>query len=333
MTNIPSLFEYRMGVEATDGWGTAVAQTLKLMNVENLDFTPIVESEQVKDMRGTQAPAYQSVHNRTTGTATMSGWLNVEQFPYWACSLLQDVDPTTDADGGVWNWVAPGSDGQPDILSYTIAKGIVGDVNTVKSLRGATVQSMNITGATNQPLRITNNFIGVAIDTDTFDSDSEPDITTQLLTSCHTTFYIDPASDAVGTTLIENTGFSFDLNVNSNREVFNYLGSCTPGNYRPARFEGSLKLGLELNATSAAYLDDILTTATNGVFERVVRILMQIDTDNYIQVDFNGVALEAPQLYPDADQISTIDLMLMGQYNATLGNWLKVESRNTVDAI
>lgn len=331
MTNVQPLFEYRMGIESTSAYGTAVAQTLKLMDVENFDITPIIESTQVKDRRGTLQPGYKSIHNRSTGTATLAGWLNLEQSPYWFNSLFQDVDPTTDAAGGTWDWVAPTSDGAPAVNSFTIAKGVAADANSVKSLRGAIVRDMQISGAVNEPLRITTNFLGVAVDTDTFDSDAEADVTTQILRGCDVSLYVDPDSDAVGTTAITTTGFDFDLNINSNREMFYKLGSCNPSNYREGRWEGSLRLGLELNATSAGYLDSILTT-TSSPLKHVVRVLAQIDTDNYVQFDFNGVTLESPQLYTDRDGIATVNIMYQGEYGATLGNFLKVQARNAVDA-
>jgi len=319
-----------MGTEATDAWGTAVAQSVKLMNIDSFDITPLVESAQVKDMRGSLAPGHQSIHNRTTATATMNGMLTVEQSPYWFNSLLQTVTPTVDTEA-TWNWAAPLT-ASPAISSYTIAKGNVNDAGSIKSLSGAIVRSLNISGAVNQPLAFTANFIGKSADTDTFDSDAEADVSTTILTGCDVAIYIDPSSDAAGTTAITNTGFDFSLDINSNRDVFNYLGSCTPGNWRDARFEGALTLGLELNTTSAAYLDAILTTSTAGIFERVVRIKATEGTD-YLQIDFNGVALEAPQLFTDRDGITTINLVLNGQYNATLANWLKVEAFNTVTAL
>jgi hypothetical protein len=332
MTNIPALFEIRMGIEATDAWGTAVAQTVKLMDVEDFNLTPMMESVQIKDRRGTLAPGYSSLLNKLHGSATLSGFLNLEQSPYWFNSLLQDVTPTTDAAGNTWNWVAPGSDGAPPVNSFTIAFGVPADINSVKSLRGATVRDIQISGAVNDQLKLTANFIGAAVDTDTFDSDAEADVTTQILKGCDVSLWIDPDSDAVGTTAIASTGFDFDLNINTNRETFTYLGSAAAGNYREARYEGSLRLGLELNTTSAAYIDSILSTSSDALTKKVVRILAQVDTDNYLQFDFNGVALEAPQLFSDRDGISTIDLMLVGQYGATLGNWLKVEARNSADA-
>lgn len=330
MTNIPDLYEYRVGTESTDAWGTAVAQTVKFMNIETFDITPMVESSQVKDMRASLAPGHQSIHNRTTATATMTGMVTVEQSPYFFNSLLETVTPTVDTEA-TWNWTAPLT-AAPAISSYTIAKGNANDAGSVKCLTGAIVNTLNISGAVNEPVTFTANFIGKSADTDTFDSAAEADVSTTIFTGCDVAIYIDPSSDTVGTTLVESTGFDFSLDLNANRAVFNYLGSCTPGNYRDARFEGALTLGLELNATSEALLDLILTTNSVGILERVVRIKMTEGSD-YLQIDFNGVALESPQLFTDRDGVTTINLVLNGQYNATLANWLLVEAFNTVTSL
>lgn len=329
MTNTPNLFEYRLGVEATDGWGTAVAQSVKLMNIESMNLVPIVQGTQIKDMRGSMAPGHQSVLNEVRAEATLSGWLNLEQSPYWFNSLLQDVAPTSDADGNTWNWVAPTT--APAINSFTIAKGIVGDVNSVKSITGATVNTMSISGAVNEPVTLSIGLIGNKISTDTFDSDAEADVTTRILTGCGVTLYIDPASDAVGTTEIETGAFDFSLDLNANRQTYGHLNSCVHDDYREAKFDGALTLGLELDSTSAAYIDAILNADSDGLIEKVVRIKMTSDT-SYLQIDFNGIALESPQLFTDRDGVSTIDLTLNAQYNSVLGNWLKVEAANTVEA-
>ena len=106
------------------------------------------------DVRASLAPAYHAIHNRTTGTASASGMLNIEQSGYWFNSLLQTVTPTVDTEA-TWNWVAPTSDGEPDISTYTITKGVSSDANSVKSITGAIVNSMNISGAVNEPLAST----------------------------------------------------------------------------------------------------------------------------------------------------------------------------------
>lgn len=332
MANTPKQMQYRMGVESTDAWGTAVAQTVKLMDVETLDFTPIVTGMQIKDQRGTLVPGYKSVLTEIRAEASLGGWLNVEQCPYWFNSLLSDKTPTTDADGNTWAWEAPvaSSDGLPAINSFTIAKGIETDANSIKAITGATVNSMNLSGAVNEPLRIQLGLIGKGISTDTFDACA--DSTTQILTGCNVALYVDPDSDAVGTTAISTTGFDFSLDINANRSTFGHLGSCQHTAYKEAGFEGALTLGLELNATSAAYFDDVINAGTSGLVKKVVRVLAQVDTDNYVQVDFNGVINEAPQFAADRDGVSTLNFTLNGQYGATLGNWLKVEARNATES-
>ena len=247
--------------------------------------------------------------------------------------MLSDQDPTTDAAGNTWSWSAPvaSTDGAPAINSFTIAKGVASDATSVKCITGATVNTLSVSGGVNEPVGLSVGFIGKGISTDTFE-DAIADVTTQVLTGCHASLWLDPDTDAVGTTSITTTGFDFRLDLNANRSTFGHLGSCQHTDYKENGFEGALNLGLELNTTSAAYFDDVINAGTTGLVKKVARVLLQVDTDNYVQFDFNGVILEAPQFAEDRDGVSTLNFTLNGQYGAVLGNWLAVEARNATEA-
>jgi len=54
---------------------------------------------------------------------------------------------------------------------------------------------------------------------------------------------------------------------------------------------------------------------------------------NYVQFDFNGVCLGTPEPWTSKDGVTTLELNLSGQYNSTLANWLKAESKNSVSVM
>lgn len=327
MTNILGLYELRVGKEiSTDAWGTAVAQSHKMMGVTDFQLNPMVESAQVEDHLGSLAPAYRSVYNRKHATASMSGQLDYQYSPILFDMLFGTASPTADTEY-TYAYTAPlGTAPTPKVL--TMAWGNDADADSIKSLVGGTLQTFQLSGSAGGPLTYQVGLIGKSVDTDTFDSAAEANSTVTVVRGCDVALAIDPSSDAAGTTAISNTWFDFDLNVNTNRSPFWYLGNCAAGNFRPAKWNGTLRLGLEVNATSMAWVDAILQT-TADVYERVVRITATNGT-NITRITFNGVALEAPALVVDKDGVASIDWTLTGQYHSTLGNWLTASVVNSV---
>lgn len=331
MTNISDLFELRVGPEAdSDAWGTGVAQTHKVMGVTDFSLTPLVESQQIKDRKGSIAPGYESVPLRIHGEANLSGIVNYEYFPLWLDGLFGAATPAADTDIYTYAYTGP-TTAHPTPRKYTMAWGNANDVDSVKSLTSATIRDLQISGATGEPITYTANFIGYSVDTDTFDSAAEANSTITTTRGCDFALAIDPSSDAAGTTSITTTWMDFDLNINSNRAPFWHLGSLQATNAREARWDVSLRLGMELNTTSAAYLDSILTTTTT-TFERVVKVTATNGSNQFI-FTVNGVALEAPQLYQDNDGVTTVSLMLTGQFNSVLSTYLTMSVVNTVSVM
>jgi hypothetical protein len=148
----------------------------------------------------------------------------------------------------------------------------------------------------------------------------------------HVSLYIDPSSDAAGSTEIANLAFSFTLNYNTNRVARRHMGSLTPTGVHDQKHTGTLNLMLEVDTTTAAYLDAILNTA-GTVFERVFRISASDGGTNLFRFDFNGVALKAPVIFNDLDGITTYELEVEGQYNSVLANWFSARVTNSVSSL
>ena len=166
MAKLDALFEVQLGIEATDAWGTAVASSVKMMGVEDLTITPVITAEQVNELRGTLQPGYRSYIHAAHGEATMSGLLEIDDFPYLLAGLGCAVAGTTDAAGNFTHtWTSPTEDTDTyNVKSFTLMKT---DRTDSYSLLGATINTLTIEGESGGPITYTAEFMGHSVATDT----------------------------------------------------------------------------------------------------------------------------------------------------------------------
>jgi len=144
----------------------------------------------------------------------------------------------------------------------------------------------------------------------------------------HASLAIDAWAGTVGTTAISASAFAWELTVNANREYRAYLGDLNPTAWNDNPWSGQLKLSLEVNATTAAYITDMLASP-NALIQKQIQIKYttgSAGTLKIFQIQFAGQSLQAPELYTDRNGVTAIDIVLDGVYNSTMGNWLKIDS-------
>jgi hypothetical protein len=145
--------------------------------------------------------------------------------------------------------------------------------------------------------------------------------------------WIDPGSDALGTTPILTTGFSFDLSVDPKRALKYHLGACTPDATYDQKWEGELKLVLEVTSAMKTILDAVLAPTANVTKNVRIKMTHPVSLES-IQIDFGGVVLEAPEFFSDQDGIVTVELTLKGlATEGTTYNWLGVTTESKLAAI
>lgn len=322
MATIPELFEVQAGKEVT--WGTSVTPTVKLMGISDATIKPIVESELIDEKRGTLAPGYTSVINKVSGEASVEGVVLYEDIPYWLDSLFGLATPSG-ANPYVYAYSSPvGS--APTTRKMTLASG---DGTNEYSLAGAVVKALSISGESNSKLEFSAELIGKQVSSDALASLDDRSVTVAM--GNHVALYIDAFGGTIGSTQVNATAFSFELEIETNRELVFHMGSATPTTYREGKWEGTLKLSLELNATSKAYLDSII--GATAVFKKLVRIKATSGT-NILQFDFAGFAENAPELWTDEDGVTTVELELKGLVDSDgLEDWLEASVTNSVSAL
>jgi len=329
MATLDALFEVHLGIEATDAWGTEVASSVKLMGVEDLTITPMITAEQVDELRGTLQPGYRSHILSAHGEASMSGLLEIDDFPYLLAGLGGPIAGTTDAPGNFTHtWVSPTEDTDTHLVkSFTLQKS---DGTDVYSLLGATIDSLTIEGESGGPVTYAVDFVGAQVTTDVAGADV--DRVTKPAMGHMGALFIDPGSDAVGTTPITSQAYSFSWNLETNRKFLTHIGNLNPSGFEEGKWGGTLSLSIEANTTTTPYLDAIIGS-TNTMPEKNVRLQFTAATDSIATIDFAGVLLEAPEIFSDDDGIVTFDFTLVGQSNSGLATFAGASVYSTVTTI
>ena len=327
MAKLDALFEVQAGTEASDAWGTEVASTVKLMGVEELTISPIITAEQVDELRGTLQPGYRSHIRAAHGEASMSGLLEIDDFPYLLLTMGGPLAGATDAAGNFTHtWDAPTEDSDAEPQSLTLMKT---DRTDTYSLMGAVVNSLTVEGESGGPITYEAEFIGKYVDTDT--SAVLADRVTKPAMGHMGELFIDPGSDSPGTTGIVGA-FSFSWNVNANRKLLTHIGDLNPGGFREGKWDGQLDLSIEAGTDSYPYLDAIIGS-TNTMPIKNVQLKFTAATDSIVTLDFAGVLNEAPELYNDEDNVVTLEFSLMGQSNEGLTSFAGAEVYSTVTTL
>jgi hypothetical protein len=329
MAKLDALFEVQLGLEATNAWGTEVASTVKLMGVEELTITPVITAERENELRGTLQPGYRSHIRAAHGEATMSGLLEIDDFPYLLRGFGGPAAGATDAAGNFTHtWTSPTEDSDSeDAQSFTL---MYTDRADTYSLLGATLNSLTIEGESGGPIMYEAGFIGKVVSTDV--NAALSDRVTKPAMGHMGQLYIDPGSDAVGGTEIANQAYSFSWNVEANRKFLTHVGNLNPSGFREGKWDGSLSISIEASTDTYPYIDAILSS-TNTMPEKNVRLKFSAATDSIATLDFAGVLLSAPELYSDEDGVITFDFELVGQSNSGLATFAGAEVYSTVSTI
>jgi hypothetical protein len=314
----------QIGKEST--WSTPVPQTAKLMGVEEVKFNPVHQAAGYADLRGALAPAHLAALEKVEGKMSIAGLALYEDICYLLDSLFSEATPSG-AGPYTRNYTAP-TTAAPTPRQNTIAYGQGTDTY---GLTSAILNKLTLRGASGAPLRYQSEWIGEIVEPDTLDALSDRAV--NLIMGNHGAVYVDTFGGTVGSTAIAATAWSFELVVEANRVLKQYLGNVAPGGYEGGRWKGTLKLSLELNTTSAAYLDSILASSP-ALYQRLVRLKFSNTANRDLAIDFAGFTPEGPEVFQDRDGVLTWDLMLSGQYDTgAFANWLKATSINSVSAM
>lgn len=311
------------GAQAYFGTANATA-TAKLQSVSSFALTPDLQTRALDQLRGSLAPTHQTALDFYMSNATFEvPDETFEDLNYWLDSLFSAATP---AGTGPYTraYAAPlTAEAAPTFMTLQY-----GQTNEVWQMQDASVATLTLSGSSNTGVQVGGSLIGGKVVEGKLASLSDRSNLTRM-TGCMAALAIDTWSGTMGNTAVATSAFSWELTVNSNRQYRTYLGGCTPQAWNDGKWNGQLRLSLEVNTTTDDYLIAMLA-ATNAILERQIKISYINGTDDKLEIQFAGHTMSAPQLFQDRNGVMTYDLVFDGVYNSTFGNWLKI---NTISGI
>lgn len=323
MSELP-LYQVQMAREV-GAWGTAVTpMTVKLMDVTDVEFEPVIESEVLRSKVGSYSTSRKALLKIAYGKWKMSGNLSYEDAPYFIEMLHGNVAPTG-AGPYVRTYNPPGGTAITP-RRHTINYG--SSTDGIGQIVSAVASKLKISAKANEVVTYEVEGFGQRIiDGATFAALS--DRTTRLVSPNDFTLYLDAWGGTIGTTALATSLLSFDLEIDTKRDIKKYLGNVNPGGFKSPDWTGKLSMYLEYGSSTSALLTSILTTA-NGPFQRQIRLLANQAADAQLRFDFAGTSEKAPKLWDDEDDMASLQFEMTDTHHGTLAGWLQWLSTTNV---
>lgn len=301
---ITSLRLIQLAAEVTQGSSSDAATTVwRGMGVlkDNLEVTFVEEAI------GILGGANRTYIGKTGGEIELNGSATYEQLPYFLQSGVYTATPTTDTGTGtgyIWTWnvqsVSTDSIATSDLTTYTIEGG---DNQQAEVMHYCFTKELKLTGETGKSIEVSGTLEGRAIATTTFTASVSAPTVEDILFS-KGLLYIDPSTDAAGTTLKSNTLLKMNLDFKTGwMPVFAADGQTYFSFVKRVSDEITLDITFEHDGTSVA--------------EKAV---WRAQTERVIRLKFTGNALTSSGAY-------TTKTMIIDLY----GKWESFEALSDMD--
>lgn len=316
------LNQLQSGQQTAFGTANATA-TAKLQTVS--DFKPSADlmAVIVDQHYASLAPGYNTILNGHSGAATFETQAeSYEDINYWLGALFSFAAPT-----GIGPYVRAYAAPTTAMVTPKFLTLQYGQSGFITQLDDCSVATLTISGANNAPVQVGGSLLASKAGVGSLAALSDRS-GQGVIMGHHGALYIDSWTGTVGTTEITNSAFAWELTINANREYRGYLGDLTPVAWQDNPWTGQLRLSLEVDATTAAFLTTILASP-NAILQKQIQLKYAVGTgvnEKIFQVQFAGQSLQAPELFTDRNGVLACDLVMDGIYNSTLGNWLKVNT-------
>lgn len=299
----------QIGKEST--WGTAVAQTAILANLESLEIQSDTEISKWGRL-GDLAANTNNALTMASGTASLTEKASYGQIGLWLQSLF---GAATDAGAGPYThtW-EPDSTGSITRIFYTLLKS---DATNAASLVGALVDELTLNFSPGEPVTADVSFVGKNVADGTITGSlSDFSDADQFILPSELTVYLDTVGSA-GTTSLACDALEGSITFRVNTPLQHGLGTVAACNYTTQAIEIEASLvGNADNATIRTQVEALYgTSPSSSVLDLQLTFAKSANYDLEIIVP---VVLDgAPTWQSDRDGSLTFDMSFVGVKNSS----------------
>lgn len=329
---IKQQLQVQAGTESGDWASSPATATVKRMGFRDFTLKPTVKGTLHKDLRRSMAPGHIATLDELGAMGSFDSLCLYDDIPY---DLEGIFGVATPSGSGPYTRVynAPvGIIPTPRAMSYYY--GETGSTNVYRAT-GCIPTSLSIAGESGGTLSSKGDLLAHDIAAGASMASLSDRVVTPVQGG-HVRVFLDAWDGTIGATELPAMFYSFELKVDTGRATDLYLGALTPGDWHEGEYKVNLNLSARFHTTTKALLDATLDGATNGLFQKQVRLLASIGSggnQKSLQMDFAGSMLQAPELFKDRNGLLALDFAFDGTYNPTLGNYLIVTSTNGIAAL
>ncbi len=324
---MPMMSEVRVQAGTQSVYATAVTPTIMIRGIDELSLKDANDIEVIGDMTQALAGGDIGIVNGLNATGSLKGWANYEHIPYWLDNLFGQATPTG-AGPYTRTYAAPTTTSpSPRILTLVKGDSTVGAYRMIGSL----LDKFTIRVEPKKRVSISGDLIGIQLGS-----------TTLAALTANTVIPIQPQhigaagikwdtwAGTMGTTTLANCTVRFlELEINPERASRWCLGNVAAQSYVEKPWDGTLKLGLEFNATTKTDVDAIVGgTLTQKQFQ----VTLSPGASQSLLMQFAGTVQDDLEIFSDDDGVVTVEMTLKRTYHSTFGNWCKMTVINTISA-
>lgn len=307
----------QLGKQTT--FSNAVAATSLLRGVLDASAT-VMASDVVPAELGLIAAAPLSVLQGRSAEMELELQTTYEDVLYGLFGLFGSVTPTG-TNPYTWTFAAP-NQSAPNAQVYTVQYGMAG---AEYRMIGGVISEWSLRSTAGEGLRETWRLVGRNIEANALTS-GLPLRAVNAVSAVHGGLWIDPITNTHGTTAVNATLIESELTINTNRHVKHFEG-LYPSDWGDGKWECTLRLALEWNASSKALVDSLLS----GLVERHIQLRWQQSAGLSLTVRFAGLLSSEPELFGDRDGNATVELEFSALYTSQFANWMTVTVVNGVN--
>lgn len=305
---------------------TAVTPTVKLMQMKSLEIEAAADVQVPKTILSNLGPGDTPVTLGADAKFRFEQYALYEDINYWLENIYGTATPSG-AGPYTRDSTSPLTTA-PTNRILTLLKGGAGSNQAVR-LTGGLLNELTIKGGARQFVMVSGSGVGKVADINTLASLSNRSVNHVL--GRHAALYVDAAGGTIGTTAVTATNFEYEFKIKAPRTPLPYIGESTANDFSPEAYDYSLKLHLEWNATSAAYVTEYLSATTPH--QRQIRIVHDDTANRQLRIDFAGANDGKVKFWASRNGRATLDATYVGVYNAALAAYNKIRTINSVSAL